>query len=231
MRGKRTMRSKDGVRKIWVFAFIILLACVEVIPMVAASGDFQEGDGTEKNPYIIKTDEQLYNIRENPYAHYKLGADIDLAYIHHSEEGWVPIGNSDAPFTGTFDGNGFRIRNLNVKGEVDGLGLFGVVGRSGMIKNVILEDVDIDYLGQNKTSGSLVGMNLGIIRNSSVTNGKVTGNESIGGLVGMNSGRIENSSAIDGKVTGNESIGGLVGFNNGSIENSSSNFNVYGEGW
>ena len=100
------MRSKDGVRKIWVFAFIILLACVEVIPMVAASGDFQEGDGTEKNPYIIEKAEQLNAVRNGLAAHYKLGKNINLS----NYSGWVPIGNSDAPFTGTFDGNGFRIK-------------------------------------------------------------------------------------------------------------------------
>ncbi|WP_294701788.1 S-layer homology domain-containing protein [uncultured Flavonifractor sp.] len=50
-----------------------------------------------------------------------LGQNIDL-----SDHNWVPIGTSDYPFAGNFDGAGHVIQNLSITGELPrDLGLFG----------------------------------------------------------------------------------------------------------
>ncbi|MCQ4937551.1 hypothetical protein, partial [Anaerotignum propionicum] len=65
------------------------------------------GEGTEVNPYIIETKEQLDSIRKDITACYKLGSDIDL-----NNETWMSI----SQFSGTLDGDGYVIRNLDTKG-------------------------------------------------------------------------------------------------------------------
>lgn len=56
--------------------------------------------------------EDLQNIQEDLTANYILMSDIDLSGIN-----WTPITQKWYPFTGTFEGNGFTIRNLTVNGE------------------------------------------------------------------------------------------------------------------
>lgn len=52
----------------------------------------------------------------------ELKNDIDL-----TNENWIPIGSSDRPFTGSFNGNHYTISNLNINATADNQGLFGVI--------------------------------------------------------------------------------------------------------
>lgn len=56
----------------------------------------------------IYSAEDLDNIRNDLDGKYILMNDIDIS----SYENWEPIGSEKEPFTGDFDGNGFRIMNL-----------------------------------------------------------------------------------------------------------------------
>lgn len=60
-----------------------------------------------------------------------LTADINL-----SGKNWVPIGNNDRRYVGTFDGQFHVIDNLTFEG-VEKAGIFGVVGGGCVIKNLI----------------------------------------------------------------------------------------------
>uniref|UniRef100_UPI0004868A55 fibronectin type III domain-containing protein n=1 Tax=Anaerovorax odorimutans TaxID=109327 RepID=UPI0004868A55 len=55
---------------------------------------------------IIKNKEELKQIANDLAATYVLGNDIDL-----ENEEWEPIGNSSVPFSGVFDGRGYKISN------------------------------------------------------------------------------------------------------------------------
>jgi hypothetical protein len=70
---------------------------------------------------IITNREQLAAIANDLDGTYVLEADIDLAGID-----WTPIGDTDTPFAGTFDGQGHILSNLvvNTAGD-DYAGLFG----------------------------------------------------------------------------------------------------------
>ncbi len=61
----------------------------------------------------------------------KLMKDITLS------DNWTPIGTDQERYfySGTFDGNGYSIKELNVKGSVSGLGLFGSC-KDATIKNL-----------------------------------------------------------------------------------------------
>ena len=89
---------------------------------------FEGGTGTLKDPYLIKTAEQLNSVRFGLNYHYKLIADIDLSNWGN----WIPIGGTPAyagafirkhpekadagcgVFTGSFDGNDHVISGMTI---------------------------------------------------------------------------------------------------------------------
>ena len=80
-----------------------------------------------------------------------LTADIDLG-----NEEWTPIGTEGKPFRGTFDGSGNTISNLHIEKGFDNtvsnnyIGLFGLTNSPAVIKNLDMENVDIQgslYVG------------------------------------------------------------------------------------
>ena len=116
-------------------------------PMLRYNLETAEGSGTESDPYIIPDLEMLEFYRDminagsdSKYnsAHYKLTADINLG---GEENPWTPIGSGeDHAFTGTFDGDGHTISGLYINnGDSVYAGLFGYVGRGGMIKGLTVE--------------------------------------------------------------------------------------------
>jgi hypothetical protein len=129
-------------------------------------------------------------------------------------KGWQPIGT----FTGSFDGQGYEIRDLY------GAGLFGRVFPRGVIKDVGLVNVTVT---SEWNVGSLVGENWGTVSNC-YSSGNVTGDSRVGGLVGWNRGTMSNCYS-SGNVTGDEGIGGLVGSNWGTVSNCYSSGNVTGD--
>ncbi len=162
---------------------------------------------------------------------YELSANIDLgstrwgsAYVGVDKvaEGWEPIGNcsvagctsgANNPFTATFEGRGFTIRNLyiNRAGQYQ-LGLFGTISSSS-INQVTLDRV---YIFGKDNIGGLVGLEQrgSNLTNSIVTNINIRGGDAIGGLVGWQYAGTISYSTVRGTVSGNDKIGGLVGEQN-----------------
>lgn len=129
---------------------------------------FEEGDGSEANPYNIISPEDLIQLTSDNsglYAYYKLQRDLDLS----AYESWAPIGKLTDPFLGSFDGNGYQIKNLNIvvtpenlsnyldnaltqggsNGTMLTVGFFGFVGdvaavQTSYIKNLDVVDAKID---------------------------------------------------------------------------------------
>ena len=106
---------------------------------------FCGGTGTATDPYLICNAEQLDSIRYFLYDrfHFQLNNDIDLsAYLAtgagHDKwgaSGWEPIGDADTPFTGSLNGDGYRITGLWINRTGDYVGLFGFID-GAVIKNV-----------------------------------------------------------------------------------------------
>jgi hypothetical protein len=123
----------------------------------------------------------------------------------------TPIGESGSPFTGTYDGDGHTITGLTIDIDDNDIGLFGLVGAAGVLRNIRL--VDADVIGDENV-GALVGVLQGTVENSS-SSGSVKGGFVVGGLVGAAEGAsssiVRSFSTAD--VEGDEDrIGGLVGW-------------------
>jgi uncharacterized protein (UPF0297 family) len=205
MEGGRKMRKKI------VLSFVLLIVALFKLDAFSANGFFGGGDGSLGNPYLIEDADDLNAVRNNLSAHYKMIADVDLI----SYENWLPIGDNSTTsnrFSGTFDGNGFAISNLNInRVSVSYIGMFGYV-EGGTIRNLGLRSGDI--AGRDYT-GSIIGLtNNGLIENTySYLN--VKGRNYVGGIVGHLDNGIDQSilrnSFSSGTIEGIIGVGGLVG--------------------
>lgn len=183
---------------------------------VWTSGDisdsiFAGGSGTEGDPYLIATEEQLRDFAASLTSKIDYtGKYVALANdISVSSAAWTPIGGSQYLFNGTFDGHGYTINGLTLGAEdkpfaLDNenlyIGLFGILGAKAVVKNVNLTNVAFyttyaatAYLGGiagitqgSTTSGDYTGA---IIDACSVSGilylNNTKGNHFVGGLVGM----------------------------------------------
>ncbi|ULO09856.1 chitobiase/beta-hexosaminidase C-terminal domain-containing protein [Paenibacillus sp. 19GGS1-52] len=194
----------------------------------AYAADF-EGTGSEDNPYLIATADQLNKVRDHlgeDGAFFKLTEDISLI-DYQDDKGWSPIGNAAAPFVGNMNGDGFTITGLLIDRDSDnGVGLFG--DNMGTIQNIKLE---AGIIKGKSNVGGLVGFNdsNGVIRYS-YASADVNGVVGVGGLVGLNNGYISNSYTT-GSVTGYSGVGGLAGITDGWISDNYSTSAVSGSSY
>jgi hypothetical protein len=173
------------------------------------------GSGTTNDPYLINDANELNTIHQDLSANYILGTDISLAssVIWNFGKGWQAIGTEVNPFTGSFDGDGFKIEylTLNRPGS-ENMGLFGYT-QGGGLKNIVLENV---HIKGNDHTGGLVGY----AENSDVENCSVKGHVVsswgyIGGMLGyVSNGEINHvwsDVTVFGGVKTTSQIGGLIG--------------------
>jgi len=173
------------------------------------------GAGTEGDPYVIKTLTQLQEMKDYLSAYFILANNINAIATEQWGGGFEPIGIS-TPFTGSFDGQGYRITNLYInRPTTSNIGLFSSLGTASVIKNIKLKDVNIT--GGNQYVGALVGL---IIQPGTVSNcystGSVSGITAVGGLVGNNRGDILDCYSRC-SVMGTNMVGGLAGNNNAAV--------------
>jgi len=186
---------------------------------VVEPGPFAGGDGTVENPYQVATAEQLDKVHEYLDKHFIQIADIDLTdYLsvggdgYNEGKGWVPVGNNSTKFTGTYDGDRFKITGMTFSDPDNGwyTGLFGHTSKDAALRDIILEDA---VLSGKHEIGSLVGVNYGTVSDCSSINVDLAGYRNVGGLIGINYGVVQDSYAT-GEVESTYSyVGGLIGEN------------------
>lgn len=180
----------------------------------------------------IATWEDLYKVaqRVNSGDHmgdYTIRLVADLEYVPASDvrNNWylcTPIGTSEHPFMGVFDGGGHTIKNLRVDlGE--NVGIFGCI-ESASIGNVVVENASIYGTGN---VGTLVGSAIfSNIHNVLVYEAKSASEEypcakSTGGCAGGIVGYAEDTNIDNtyfyGKVQGYEAAGGIAGKSCGEV--------------
>ena len=105
-------------------------------------------------------------------------------------KGFAPIGSTANPYQGTFGNTGGTINNLTINQPEasDAVGLFSVIGTSGSVYYVSVNNASITG---NNNVGAIAGTNLGLIYNASSNNGTVNGNTNVGGLAGENDGTLD----------------------------------------
>ena len=197
---------------------------------------YSGGTGEPNAPYQIATAADLIALGETPAdydKHFILTTDIDLdpnlpgrkvfdKAVIAPDTDPVKFYYQGVPFTGVFDGNGYPIRHLTVRGTHH-LGLFGEL-RWGEIKDIALLDVSItgsDSLPDAQDigcTGGLAGVNDGGTVTDCCSTGTITGSSLIGGLIGTNNGTVARCYAT-GTVRGTDFVGGLVGNNDNTVTN------------
>ena len=135
-----------------------------------------------------------------------LTADIDL-----TGKDWTPIGTDyDNSYKGTFDGGGHTITGLTVTTNDQFVGLFGYLNRAGMVKNVVMEGIQITSNHMFGCTGGVVGYSWGTIENCSVS-GSVSGTDCVGGVVGSQKAGSIIGCSSSATVKGKHYVGGVAG--------------------
>ena len=202
--------------------------------MPGGGPSFGGGSGTEKDPWLITSSEDLIDLANrlnsdstgSTYFHFnscffKQTADIDLTGV-----AWEPIGySSETFFAGHYDGDGHIITNAVSSGKSDEhgyatAGIFGWVSY-GSVQNLHVKAATFKTTGENNYS--YVGGITGMCYSASIKNCSVTGstleskcnnntNNCAGSIVGSSSfGNFENCAAKNNQVTSMAYGGGFVG--------------------
>ena len=169
-----------------------------------------EGDGSEGNPFLIRTPTQLrvvaYLTGDN-YYYFRQINDIDLSdsysatgtntdkFIHNNGgKFYAPIGTETSPFNGEYDGQGYKITGVKSdRGNENNIGVFGVVAQKGTLVPTI-KNLHVELMAPGEKANGIVG------------------NENVGGIAGkISNAVIENCSVTVGTVTGKQNVGGIVG--------------------
>lgn len=190
------------------------------------SEDFDSGDGTKENPFLIMNARQLDNVRKYlqgiperslDFCYFKIGRDIDLTEYYGEtwaeqgwteDMGWMPLGwlssTSKEIFNGNLDGQGYTITGLKINSDEDYMGLFGRIAAetgeedSGVIRNLNVEAPEVwGYTGGNTSYSGRVGVIAG-----QTNSGAVIDNCSVNG--GFVRGGAED--------TPTRAVGGIVGY-------------------
>src|SRR5690606_37598392 len=115
-----------------------------------------------------------------------ISANLTSDDCYYDPSGWYPIGNSSIPFTGVYDGGGYKITGLSLNRMESFQGLFGEV-RGGELKNIKVNNC---HISAAHGSGALAGLVAGTVVTNCHSTGIVTVTESgtgwssTGGLIG-----------------------------------------------
>ena len=194
-----------------------------------------EGEGTEANPYKLKTLDDLILLADKVNAeeptivygksvyarpflgkYFRMENDIDMSGYR-----FEPIGADwSHQFAGTFDGNGHTIKGLTVNTGANGYaGLFGKADTLSVIKNVKFDKAEVQTA--NYYAAVAVAWSLGDVHNCTVTNSVVsnTGNTGAAGIAAIVR-NITDCSVSTSNITGAFGYaGGVAGQANGTISN------------
>ncbi len=164
-----------------------------------------EGDGSEKNPYLIATLNNLRWVSENTDIweeglYYKQIADIDATESKtwnkkdDKFQGFRPIGNNTHKFSGQYDGGDKIIKNLFTGFDKEDVGFFGFVNTASdiVLSKIRLENLKIKTGDAAQYVGGLVGRLTGGSGNVKILECHVSldsivvgsGAQSVGGFVG-----------------------------------------------
>ena len=196
-----------------VLGIMLIMLLAVSASLMAYSG----GAGTSEDPYQIANKTDLKYLSENTgewAKHFIQTADITFTdadfesggNFYNIGAGFIPIGTWGNYFTGSYNGNGYKITNLFInRPGVDFVGFIGMIESPGSLSNIGMENVDI------------------------------TGKQCVGGLAGRMTSTIENCYVKGGTVTGELLVGGLMGYDNNlstsSISKCYSSANVSGTGY
>ena len=194
---------------------------------------FENGRGTENDPWQIINAQQLDKIREwgcdkSSYRYFTLLSDIDLSsYLPKEGNGWEPIGTQEEPFNGNFAGNGHKLTGLWInRASTNNVGFWGYSNQceiSGL--KIELASVGIHcnggggICGHIETNGNI---------SQCYVKGDIVSSSTAGGIVGFTRHGKISECYMEGNiiVEGYSYAGGICGYTSGSVENCYSVTNI-----
>jgi uncharacterized repeat protein (TIGR02543 family) len=151
------------------------------------------------NGYIgIYTESDLDIIRNNLSSNYILMNDIDVSGIAN----WTPIGSKATPFTGKFDGNGYRISGLSVQISSDQPINAGFIGyaKNATIQHLTMVDATVNVDNTSLVSdssladaGAILGYGYNVNLADNVVSGNISANSKYTAYAGGHAGYLEAS--------------------------------------
>ena len=177
------------------------------------------GNGSVENPYYVFTQSDLAKIG----SVYRLDSNYSLMNNIVLTNDFMPIGYSVASsswvgFSGTFNGNGNTISNLNLNSsDYANAGFFSSINAGAYVNNLKLTNATIN--GSYANAGVLAGTIAGTVDRIAVTNSNITNAETnsyTGALTGVYNGSslklsYADNIAITVDNATNATVGGLVG--------------------
>lgn len=176
-----------------------------------------EGEGTETSPYILKTPQDMVDMRSlatyGGETWFKMANDIDMQGVTN----YIPV-NYDENFERKihFDGGGFTISNFSYDKSKNGANygsLFGVL--YGSCKNLKVDNAKIVATNGCGVIGGYVGTTNkpAVVENVTITNSSVTNaGDATGGVCGNAREAKFTNVSFQGTVTGaGQDTGGFVG--------------------
>jgi hypothetical protein len=238
-----------------IIKILVITMIVAFLPSLSTYAQFSGGNGSEEEPYLITTAQQLaqlatfVNAGDASYNSkcYKLENDIDLS-DYQSGTGWTPIGkfitnDNNQPFKGFFDGDNHKIYGLKIinNAAFDDAGLFGFVSDC-TIKNIGIENANIESYNETSCAGGIASL---CVRSNithcyfkgDITNTATMNISYVGGIAGYGNESHFSNCCSSGTINGIAnsfmnhlcSTGGVVGgCDNGSVSNCFSIASVVG---
>jgi PKD repeat protein len=202
--------------------YIILICLLIMSIMQYADGTPSEGSGTETDPYLIETLDNLLWLSTTQTVwgssiYFLQTQDIDASDTQNWNEGagFSPIGGVESylQFCGYYDGDGHIIDSLYIYRP--GGAATGSTGFFGKTNGATIEALGITNLEVTGRSnvGGLVGRNHDSTIIGCYVSGSVSGLHDVGGLVGESDDSSISDCHASGSVSGSEGVGGLVGLN------------------
>ena len=185
--------------------------------LTIATVDYK-GSGTEADPYLVYTADDLQGAYKKGY--FKLMNDIDLtSWIKENSptKGWLPIGQNTGDAS-NFNGDGHKITGLWTNTTDDNVGLFSNFS-SGTIKNLTVEVAKGKKVKGGNYTGIIIGRNMNGTLLNCTAKGDVEGTLNVGGVIGGSEKNTLNNLTFEGNVTSatdNAHVGGAIGFDKAS---------------
>ena len=187
------------------------------------------GSGTEDDPYLIYTAEDLASI--NSYSYYKIMNDIDLTQwieTNSPNEGWVPIGKTGGGTMRQLDGGNHTINGLWIESPLNNTALISSM-ENATVKNLRVNVASGKAVNGQSYTGIIVGKSIGSSLENIAVEGNLTGISNVGGIAGSSTdGTFSNISVKDvNLIASGAHTGGVAGYSTGnsfsncSVKNSS----------
>lgn len=168
------------MKRLFFFICALVLLCspssFAAIEWDGMSAPWTKGTGTETDPFLIETPQQLSYLSEMVGAgisvyrnkYFKQTQDFDMKSLE-----FTPIGTKYF-FSGNYDGNNKSISNLNILGDNnnDNIALFGGVSR-GTISNVIIDGNFTSTISGREYAAGIVAKGWDVILQNCKNNAKI----------------------------------------------------------